>query len=62
MMKSSAAKVKPVGKDRSESLTAKLREVIAKSGYEAPKVISFPFDQTKAKTSLSQVTMMGSNF
>lgn len=58
-MKSSAAKVKYVGKDQGESLPAKLREVIAKSGYEAPKVISFPFHQTHGKTGIPQVTMMG---
>jgi hypothetical protein len=63
-MKSSAAKAKQEApsRDRSQVLPAELREVIAKTRYEAPKVISFPFDQTKAKTNLLQVTMMGSNF
>jgi hypothetical protein len=58
-MKSSAAKVKPVETDRLEALPTRLREIIYKSGYEPPKVVSFPFDQTKGKTSIPQITMMG---
>jgi hypothetical protein len=60
-MKSSSAKSKleASSEGRSEVMPSKLREVIAKTRYEAPKVISFPFDETKGKARLSQVTMMG---
>ncbi len=61
-MKSSAAKVKTVGKDQQEALPQKLREVIAKAGYEPPKVVSFPFNETRGKTSIPQLTMMGNGF
>lgn len=61
-MKSSAAKVKHAGKDKEAALPEKLREVIARSGYEAPKVVSFPSNQPQGKTSIPQVTMMGNGF
>lgn len=61
-MKSSAAKVEHVGKDQRDSIPAKLREVIARSGYEAPKVVSFPSNQPQGKTSIPQLTMMGNGF
>jgi hypothetical protein len=61
-MKSSAAKAKPVQTDRMEAIPARLREIIAKTSYEAPKVVSFPFNQTKGTTSIPQVSMMGNGF
>ncbi len=61
-MKSSAAKIRTVGKDQPEALPEKLREVIAKAGYEPPKVVSFPFNETRGKTSIPQLTMMGNGF
>ncbi len=58
-MKSLGAKAKKEtpSKDHSQ-VSSKLRKVIAETRYEAPKVISFP-SETKAKTSLPQITMMG---
>ncbi|CAJ0859287.1 hypothetical protein AMST5_01194 [freshwater sediment metagenome] len=61
-MKSSAAKAKQVQPDRMEAVPTRLREIIAKTSYEAPKVVSFPFNQTKGTTSIPQVSMMGNGY
>jgi hypothetical protein len=45
-----------------EAIPRRLREIIAKTSYEAPKVVSFPFNQTKGTTSIPQVSMMGNGY
>jgi hypothetical protein len=44
---------------RTRPLPGKVQNLVAKAKYEAPKVISFPFDGTKGRSEVTQITMAG---